>query len=119
VFKGRILVLEDVDEVPFRFDRMLTHLLNAGVLQEVAGVAVGINANCVERKKVEDGKSKKPEYRQTVEDVLKERLRPLGVPIVMGLPFGHIQEIATLPLGVEATLDANKGDLVLTEAAVR
>jgi muramoyltetrapeptide carboxypeptidase len=119
VFKGRILVLEDVDEVPFRFDRMLTHLMNAGVLQEVAGVAVGINANCVERKKPEDGKPKKPEYRQTVEDVLKERLRPLEVPIVIGLPFGHIPEIATLPLGVEATLDANKGDLVVTEAAVR
>jgi muramoyltetrapeptide carboxypeptidase len=118
-FKGRILVLEDVDEVPFRFDRMLTHMLNAGVLQEVAGIAVGINANCGERKKAEDGNPKKPEYRQTVEDVLKERLRPLGVPIVIGLPFGHISEIATLPLGVRATLDGNKGDLLVTEAAVR
>jgi muramoyltetrapeptide carboxypeptidase len=118
VFKGRILLLEDVDELPFRFDRMLTHLLNAGVLQEVAGIAVGINANCVERKKNEDGRPKKPEYRQTVEDVLRERLRPLGVPIVIGLPFGHIPEIATLPLGAKATLDANKGDLIVTEAAV-
>jgi muramoyltetrapeptide carboxypeptidase len=118
-FKERILFLEDVDEVPFRFDRMLTHLMNAGVLQQVAGVAVGINANCVERRRPDDGTTGKPEYRQTVEDVLKERLRPLGVPVVMGLPFGHISGIATLPFGVRATLDGNKGDLIITEPAVR
>src|SRR5207245_4993244 len=39
-FKNKILFLEDLDEVPYRFDRMLTHLLNAGLLQQVAGVAV-------------------------------------------------------------------------------
>ncbi len=117
-FRGKILLLEDVDEVPFRFDRMLTHLLNAGVLQEVAGIAVGTNSNCGERRKSASRAPKRQEYRQTVEDVLKERLRPLGVPVVTGLPFGHISGIATLPLGVRATLDGNKGDLAVTEAAV-
>jgi muramoyltetrapeptide carboxypeptidase len=112
-FKNKILFLEDLDEVPYRFDRMLTHLLNAGLLQQVAGVAVGINANCF------DPKAKKSrEYRQTMEDVLKERLLPLKVPVVGGLPFGHIPLNATLPIGVRATLDAFKGDLVITEPAV-
>ena len=45
-FKNRILFFEDLDEVPYRFDRMLTQLLNAGLLQQVAGIAIGINANC-------------------------------------------------------------------------
>ncbi len=113
-FKNKILFFEDLDEAPYRFDRMLTQLLNAGLLQQVAGVAVGINANCF------DPKAKRTkEYRQTVEDVLKERLLPLKVPVVTGLPFGHIPLNATLPIGVRATLDGVKGDLIISEAAVR
>lgn len=113
-FKRKILFFEDLDEVPYRFDRMLTHLLNAGVLQQVAGVAIGINKNCI------DPKAKKcKEYRQTVEDVFKERLGPLRVPVVVGLPFGHVPCNVTLPIGVRVTLDANIGDLIIDEEAVR
>jgi muramoyltetrapeptide carboxypeptidase len=112
-FKEKILFLEDLDEVPYRFDRMLTHLLNAGALQQVAGVAVGINRNCT------DPKAKKTkEYRQTVTDVLTERLAVLKVPIVTGLPFGHVPLNATLPVGVGAELDGTNGDLTILEAAV-
>jgi muramoyltetrapeptide carboxypeptidase len=112
-FQNRILFLEDLDEVPFRFDRMLTHLLNAGLLQQVAGVAIGTNKNCI------DPKTKGcKEYRQTTEDVFKERLAPLKVPVVLGLPFGHVPTNATLPVGVRATLDGINGDLVIEEAAV-
>ncbi len=113
-FRGRILFFEDVDEAPYRFDRMLTQLLNAGLLQQVAGVAIGINAGCKDPKA-----AKAKEYRQTLEDVFRERLLPLKVPIVVGLPFGHIPLNATLPVGVRATLDAVKGDLLITEPAVK
>jgi muramoyltetrapeptide carboxypeptidase len=112
-FKKSILFFEDLDEVPYRFDRMLTQLLNSGLLQQVAGIAIGINKNC------KDPKARKAkEYRQTVEDVFKERLLPLKVPIVLGLPFGHIPLNATLPIGVRATLDGDKGDLRIDEPAV-
>ena len=113
-FGNRILFFEDLDEVPYRFDRMLTQLLNAGLLQQVAGIAIGINAGCKDPK----AKNSK-EYRQTLEDVFKERLLPLKVPVVAGLPFGHIPINATLPVGVRVTLDANRGDLLITEPAVR
>jgi len=113
-FKNKILFLEDLDEVPFRFDRMLTHLLNAGLLQQVAGVAIGTNKDCIDPK----AKGCK-EYRQTMEDVFKERLAPLKVPVVLGLPFGHVPMNATLPVGVKATLDGIKGDLVIEEPAVK
>ena len=93
---------------------MLTQLLNAGLLQQVAGIAIGINANCKDPK----AKTAK-EYRQSLEDVFKERLLPLKVPVVAGLPFGHIPLNATLPDGVRATLDGNKGDLIIAEPAVR
>ena len=112
-FKNKILFFEDFAEVPYRFDRMLTHLLNAGVLQQVAGIAIGINANC------RDPKAKKAkEYRQTMDDVVKERLLPLNIPIVSGLPFGHIPINATLPIGIKVKLDADKADLQIIEPAV-
>jgi muramoyltetrapeptide carboxypeptidase len=113
-FRNRILFFEDLSEEPYRFDRMLTYLLNAGVLQQVSGIAVGINKDC------EDPKAKHAkEYRQTLADVLKERLLPLKVPVVTGLPFGHVPLNATLPVGARVLLDADGGDLVVAEPAVR
>jgi muramoyltetrapeptide carboxypeptidase len=113
-FNDCILFLEDVGEPPYRFDRMLTQLLNAGLLQQVAGIAIGLNADC------EDPKAKTTtEYRQTLDDVLEDRLLPLKIPVVTGLPFGHVPHNATLPVGTGAVLDANQGRLSLTEPSVR
>ena len=112
-FRGKILFFEDLGEKPYQLDRILTHLLNAGLLQQVAGVAVGICADCIDPRAKETR-----EYRQTLEDVLRDRLLPLNVPVVMGLPFGHVPHNATLPVGGRAVLDANKGDLILTSSAV-
>jgi muramoyltetrapeptide carboxypeptidase len=113
-FKSCILFFEDLNERPYGFDRMLTQLLNAGLLQQVAGIAIGINQRCYDPKA-----RKAKEYRQTLEDVFRDRLLPLKVPIVTGLPFGHVRHNATLPVGVRARLDGEGGDLVIEEAAVR
>ena len=112
-FKGKILFFEDVGEKPYRIDRSLTHLMNAGIFSQVAGVAVGINKNC-------DDPDAKPgaEYRQSAKEVIKERLSSLLVPVVVGLPFGHVDLNATVPVGVRAKLDGEHGDLIVTEAAV-
>jgi muramoyltetrapeptide carboxypeptidase len=112
-FENAIFFFEDVDEKPYRFDNWLTQLRNAGLLQQVAGVAVGTNKNCID-----PDAAKSKEYHQAVADVLQDRLLPLGVPVVMGLPFGHVRENATLPVGLSATLDGMKGDLIINEAAV-
>jgi len=112
-FKNAILFLEDIGEAPFRWDRMFTYLSNCGLLQQVAGIAIGINADC------EDPQAKAAkEYRQTLDDVLRERLLPLKIPIVTGLPFGHVPLNATFPVGIRAELDANRGVLRLLESGV-
>lgn len=113
VFRNRILFIEDINEAPYRIDRMLTQLLNAGLLQQVAGVAIGLNRDCVDPRAKE-----KSEYRQTAEEVFAERLSPLKVPVVIGLPFGHVPLNATLPQGIRAKLDGNAGDLIVTQSAV-
>ncbi len=113
-FRRKILFLEDVNEAPYRVDRKLTQLLNAGLLQQVAGVAVGLCADCKDTTA-----KKRGEFRQTLEDVLRERLSPLKIPVVTGLPFGHVPTNATLPVGVRVTLDGRAGDLIVDTSAVR
>ncbi len=112
-FRGRILFFEDVSEPPYRFDRMLTYLLNCGLLQQLAGIAIGLNNDCQDPNAIGAR-----ECRPTVEDVFKERLLPLGIPVVMGLPFGHDRHNATLPVGGQVTLDAEQGDLLIARSVV-
>jgi muramoyltetrapeptide carboxypeptidase len=101
---GAVLLLEEVEEPPYKVDRMLTHLRRAGVLAEVAGVAVGQFTDCA------DG------WRVTVADVLADRLGDLGVPVLGGLPVGHGVGQLTVPVGVPATLDADAGTLTVSPA---
>jgi muramoyltetrapeptide carboxypeptidase len=112
-FRNKILFLEDIGEEPYRWDRMPTYLHNCGLIQQVAGIAIGLNADC------EDPNAKgAKEYRQTLADVLNDRLLQLKVPVVTGMPFGHVSHNATLPVGVRAELDANLGQLRLLESGV-
>jgi muramoyltetrapeptide carboxypeptidase len=111
-FDGSILCLEDVNEPPFRIDRALTQLLNLGLLQSVQGFALGIFEGCAYR-------AEEAVRKQTLRDVILDRLKPLKKPIVMGLPFGHVPYNTTLPFGALATLDAHRGDLILEESGVR
>lgn len=101
---GAVLLVEEVQEPPYKVDRMLTHLRRAGVLDGVAGVAVGQFTDCA------DG------WDTTVVDVLTDRLGDLGVPVLGGLPIGHGPGQLTVPVGTSATLDATAGTLTVTPA---
>jgi muramoyltetrapeptide carboxypeptidase len=104
---GAILLLEDTDEALYRIDRMLTQLALGGKLDGVAGVVFGFCSDCPA-----DG----PSF--SLEEILRDRLEPLGVPVLQGLAFGHIPKMLTLPIGLPATLDADAGTLTFDEAAV-
>ena len=113
--RGKILFIEDVGEAPYRIDRLLTQLLNSGVLNGVAGIVCGAFNGCIDPCA---GTAK--EYRQGVFDVVKERLYPLGVPLVYGIHAGHQALNATIPIGARASLHSGrKADLIIEEAAVR
>lgn len=111
-FKNKILFIEDISERPYRLDRLFTQLRSAGVLAQVAGVAVGVNADC-------DEKNPPKGFQQNGADVVREQLEKLRVPVVIGLPFGHVDLNATIPVNAKARLDGQSGDLIITEAAVR
>ncbi|MFZ4635475.1 MAG: S66 peptidase family protein [Saprospiraceae bacterium] len=94
-FKNGIVALEDVGERPYRIDRMLTQLLQATNLRQAAGIALGDFTDC-------DPKPGEPSL--TLEEVLRDRLGKLGIPVVGGFPFGHIDEQMTWGYGDVVTL---------------
>lgn len=109
--RDKILLIEDVDEHAYRVDAMLTHLLASGALERVAGIVVGEMTRTDEQ--ADPSIPTKP-WR----DVITERLAPLNVPMVIGFPFGHGEHMASLPLGINARLDADRGELTYTELGV-
>lgn len=111
---GAIFVFEEVGSSPHTIDRALFQLAQAGKLKDVAGVVVGDLVAC----EWHDGGGSPWPHTKTLEEVLKDRLAPLGIPVIYRLPFGHGDHLATVPLGVQATVDAIDGSLVVTEPAL-
>jgi muramoyltetrapeptide carboxypeptidase len=107
---GAILFLEEVGEDLYRVDRMLAQLRMMGVLNHLAGVAVGQFSDM--RRGAGDGGA------LAFDEVLATYFGPLGIPVAAGFPIGHVDEQWTLPIGVRARLDAAAGELDLLDAAV-
>ncbi|MEA5422944.1 S66 peptidase family protein [Synechococcus sp. CCY9202] len=102
--RGRIVVFEDVGEAPYRVDRMLTQWRSAGLLAGVAGIGLGRFQWTPDDVMPGD---------LSMEEVLRERLGDLGIPLVGRLPVGHGRPNLALPLGHRARLDGGAGTLAL------
>lgn len=107
--RGCVLFLEDVNERPYRVDRLLSQLRLAGVLDGVVGVVVG-RFTCDDY----EGAKKEQDEREQREVVL-EYGRALGCPVVADFPCGHVRDNVTLPLGALVALDADAGTLEVIE----
>jgi len=108
--KDRIVLIEDVDENPHRVDAMLTHLLNTGKAGAAAGYVIGEMTRT-------DEKSDPTIGPRPWREIVTERLAPLGRPMIVNFPFGHAPAMLSLPLGIRARLDADRGTLTYLEAA--
>jgi muramoyltetrapeptide carboxypeptidase len=104
-YAGAILVLEDVNEAPYRIERMLVQLKLSGDLQKCAGIAFGQFTNPAEDASIGGNRS--------IEAVLAEAASWAGVPSIAGIPLGHIDEQWSLPMGAEAELDADARRLTI------
>lgn len=104
----KVVFIEDVGEKPYRIDRMLTQLLQAG-LDSARAIALGTFEGC---------EAKEGDKSLTLEQCFVDRLGALDIPILLGLPFGHIEYQYTLPVGIKARLDTDKRTLTLLESAV-
>lgn len=97
--EGKIVLLEDVTEEPYRIDALLHILLRSGYFEGAAGIVLGTWVECGEL--------------TAVLDLLDEVLSPLGIPLASGFPLGHGPQARSIPLGVRAELHAGQ-EAVLT-----
>jgi len=108
-FQGAILFLEDTNENIYRIDRLMTHLKIAGVFDKLAGFIFGQCSGC----------APDADYGSlTLEEVVWDHIKPLGIPAWYGAMIGHIEPIVTLPIGLEVEIDASAGTIRMLEPAV-
>lgn len=96
--KNKILFLEEVDEVPYKVDRMLTHLKQSGKLKEANGIILGAFTNCI---------APNNKKSLSLQEVFNDIILPLKKPTISNLACGHCLPTLTLPLGEKILLDAN------------
>lgn len=109
---GALLFLEETKEEPYKVDRMLTHLHLAGKFKNCNGVILG-NFDFM--------KSRRPFYPGrsfTTTEILTDRFKEMKVPVVYGMPFGHMTNKLTLPVGINAGIDTESKTFTIIEPAV-
>ncbi|MBP7821386.1 MAG: LD-carboxypeptidase [Saprospiraceae bacterium] len=107
--KDKIVFIEEIEERPYKIDRMLTQLLLSGDLRRASAIVLGVFDKC-EADPNSDS--------LTLKETLTDRLGNLGIPVVYGMPFGHITSQCVIPYGVSAELLTDGLRLTLEETGV-
>lgn len=107
--RGKILLIEDIDEANYRVERMLTQLRLAGKLEATAGIVIGdfTNTDPID-----------PQKDLPLDEIFKNILLSLKKPILKNVVFGHGTYKATLPLGALAQIDGPRSRLSVIESGV-
>jgi len=108
----KILFFEEIDEHPYKIDRMLKQLELAGKFENCRGIIIGYIGT------LDAKRNFFPDYSFLTRQVLEMNLGKLGIPVVINLPFGHNKKFMTLPLGIEGVLNTEVQEflLILPEA---
>ncbi|MGB2871665.1 S66 peptidase family protein [Psychrobacillus psychrotolerans] len=102
--KGKLLLIEDVGEEPYKVDGMLNQLRQAGILDAAAGFVIGDFSGA---------EPKKRPVTLSLDEVFDHYIGKLGKPAVKGFKIGHCEPHFAVPLGMEAELDANNLSLTI------
>jgi muramoyltetrapeptide carboxypeptidase len=109
-FTNAILMIEEVEEEPYRIDRMLTQLSQSGAFSLISGIVGGQFTGCIPRDPSHPS--------QSAEDILADFAGQHAVPYVSSAQFGHVPLKLTLPIGLSVRLNSNSGSLTFCESAV-
>jgi muramoyltetrapeptide carboxypeptidase len=108
--KDSILILEDVNEAPYRIDRMLNQLRLAKILKNVKGIILGHFVDCFETDPAKQTFS--------LNEVIIEYFQNSKLPVLYNVKHGHIKENITIPYGLKCSLNATRGFIEIIENAV-
>jgi muramoyltetrapeptide carboxypeptidase len=108
--KDAVLLLEDINEAPYRVDRMFNQLRLGKIFKQIHGIILGHFVNCVESN---------PETKSfTLNEVVIEYFQNLKLPVIYNVRHGHIKENLTIPFGIRCKMNASKGFIEIPENAV-
>jgi len=108
--KNKILIIEDINESPYKIDRLLNQLRLNNVFKKLNGLILGRFVDCYE-----DDANKKT---LTLGEVIDDYLSPLKIPSIYVFPHGHIKDFVTIPFGLNIKLNSTKTSVEFLEAAV-
>ena len=108
---NKILLLEEINEPPYKIDRMFNQLRLNKAFDKVSGIILGSFVDCNE-----PDKEKKT---LTLEEVWSDYLSRIKIPVIHSFPHGHIKDMLTVPIGTRIKLNATKGYFEFTESGVR
>ena len=94
--RGKILFIEDIQEEPYRIDRMINQLRLARKFEECKGVIFGDFKDCGPKKRQES---------LTIAEIVYDHIVPFGLPVLSGFPIGHCSPNYGVPFGVPATMN--------------
>ncbi len=108
-FHDIILLLEEIAERPYRIDRQFQQMKLAGLFDRVSGIALGKFIDC-------GPDPGKPSL--SLDQIFRETFRPLRVPVLTHLQYGHVANPQTIPLGISVRLNAKAKRVEFLESAV-
>jgi muramoyltetrapeptide carboxypeptidase len=104
--RGKILLLEEVDEPSYKIYRYLNHLDLAGKFKDCVGIVLGECTDCIEA------------YGKAYDDLIEEFLVPLGKPLIKNFTTSHGVYKATTPIGALVNLDTVNNKITVVEPIV-
>ena len=108
-WNNKILFLEEIKEEPYRIDRMLWQLKQAGVFKKINGLVIGSFRKC---------NPEEPKKSFNLEEIFEQHFKNAKFPVYQGASFGHIAPKFTLPIGVLAEIDADNFTITTIEKSV-
>ena len=97
-FENKILFIEDIDEYLYKIDRMIWQLKFAGVFHQIKGLIIGHFTNI---------KDNSTAFGMSIEEIILQKVKEFGFPVIFNFPCGHENENLTLPFGIEMNLKVN------------
>lgn len=109
-FNKSLLLLEDINEPPYKVDRMLNQMKAAKIIKRISGIILGRFVNCYEVDQMKNS--------LTLNEVIEDYFHSLKIPVVYNFKHGHIKDNLTVPLGISALMNSEKGIIEIKESAV-
>lgn len=102
--KGKILFLEDIDEYPYKIDRMLLQLKQCGKFRDASGIILGAWTGC---------EAKEGDNSLSLMEVFEELIKPENKPTIYNLSCGHCMPTMSLPLGAKVKINGDKNQITV------